>query len=431
MATKHSMENTIYRSTTGRYLLAVLIIAVLSTSAYYTLQSALSDSDATAYIVNLSGRQRMLSQHIALDTHRFNNAQQSHSSISDQRLSQMRKNITDMRKANMQLSSGVLSNHRQVDVSDAIQEMYFGKMKLYERVNNYLDIAQKLQKTTSDERRLSYLNSIDKQSEQLLIDLNKAVQQYQTEGEDRLARINDLELIVWIATLIALLLEVIFIFKPMTRLIIASQKAQDRTLENLEEIIKLRTKNLEIANKKLKELATRDPLTKLKNRLTLESDVEKLVKKSQQHQIPFALGVIDVDFFKRVNDTLGHTAGDYVLKELANLMAKGTREYDHLYRAGGEEFVLLLNRAQLHEANAIFEKIRTLIEAHKFEYEGHSINITISVGVFHSSLLKMTRVQDIIIAADQALYRAKKAGRNCIKTVNAENESSELKTIKT
>ena len=177
-----------------------------------------------------------------------------------------------------------------------------------------------------------------------LLDLNKAVQQYQIEGENRLSRIEDLEVIVWIATLIALILEVIFIFKPMTNRLVASQKAQARTLENLEEIIEQRTQKLEIANKKLKELATRDPLTKLKNRLTLESDVEKIVKKSEQHQIPFALGVIDVDFFKSVNDTLGHTAGDYVLKELAGLMTNVTREYDHLYRAGGEEFVLLLNR---------------------------------------------------------------------------------------
>jgi diguanylate cyclase (GGDEF)-like protein len=411
------MEKTIYRSTTGRYLLAVLIIAVLSTSAYYTLQSALSDSDATAYIVNLSGKQRMLSQHIALDAHRYNNARQANSFISDQHLSQMRKNITDMRQANMQLSSGVLLNDLKVEVSNSIHEMYFGNMKLYERVNNYLDIAQKLQNSSSNIVRLSLLNSIDEQSEQLLIDLNKAVQQYQIEGENRLSRIEDLEVIVWIATLIALILEVIFIFKPMTNRLVASQKAQARTLENLEEIIEQRTQKLEIANKKLKELATRDPLTKLKNRLTLESDVEKIVKKSEQHQIPFALGVIDVDFFKSVNDTLGHTAGDYVLKELAGLMTNVTREYDHLYRAGGEEFVLLLNRTHLHEANTIFEKIRTLIEAHKFEYEGNTISITISVGVYHSSLQEITRVQDIIIAADQALYRAKKAGRNCISIV--------------
>ena len=74
-----------------------------------------------------------------------------------------------MRQANMQLSSGVLLNDLKVDVSNSIHEMYFGNMKLYERVNNYLDIAQKLQNSSSDIVRLSLLNSIDERSEQLLI----------------------------------------------------------------------------------------------------------------------------------------------------------------------------------------------------------------------------------------------------------------------
>tara|TARA_Y100000782_G_C10187264_1_gene267514 strand:- start:611 stop:1051 length:441 start_codon:yes stop_codon:yes gene_type:complete len=140
----------------------------------------------------------------------------------------------------------------------------------------------------------------------------------------------------------ALILEVLFIFRPMAGLVVTSQKAKKRSLENLEEIVELRTLKLEAANRKLKEIATHDPLTKLKNRLTLESDIERLIKASEQNHIPFALGVMDIDFFKRVNDTLGHPAGDYVLKELSDLMTKATRESDQLYRAGGGGIFLAL-----------------------------------------------------------------------------------------
>jgi two-component system cell cycle response regulator len=312
-----SYEKEIYRSTTRRYLLAVLIIALLSTSAYYTLQSALSDSDATAYIVNLSGKQRMLSQHIALDAHRFKQTYRADNPPIDEHLSLLTQNISAMRQANRQLSSGILSENKFVDLSTPIRKMYFGEMDLYARVNSYLDIAQKLHSSISDEDRLRYVNLIDSQSEQLLKDLNKAVQQYQLEGEERLSTIEDLELFVWVATITALLLEVLLIFRPMAKLIVMSQQAQEHTLEKLEEMVELRTLKLEMANKKLKQMATHDPLTKLKNRLTLESDVEALINVSETNHVPFALAVIDIDFFKKVNDGYGHPAGDYVLKELS------------------------------------------------------------------------------------------------------------------
>ncbi len=417
MKLKHSSDQGIYHSTTWRYLLAILIIALLSTSAYYTLQSALSDSEATAYIVNLSGRQRMLSQHVALDAHRFHQAKLAESPLPPEAISLMKQNIIDMRTANRQLSSGILSDSMTVDLSIPMREMYFGEMNLYGRVNRYLDIAQKIQSITDNDARRTYLKRIDSVSEQLLQDLNTVVKQYQVEGEQRLEKIEDLELIVWIATLVALLLEVLLIFRPMVAIVVSAQKAQARTLENLEEMVELRTIKLEIANKKLKEIATIDPLTKLKNRLTLETDVEGLIEASEKNHVPFALSIIDVDWFKEVNDTFGHPAGDYVLKELATLMTAIIREYDHLYRAGGEEFVLVLNRVKHSEALFILEKLRKTIAQHNFNFEGSPINITVSVGLYHSSQSDLGRVQDIVRVADHALYIAKNSGRNRIQSV--------------
>lgn len=410
-------EKAIYHSTTHRYLLAVLIIALLSTAAYYTLQSALSDSDATAYVVNLSGRQRMLSQHIALDAHRFYDTKLINMEPSSELLMLMTKNINDMGTANRQLSTGILSQTKTVDLSTPIRELYFGGINLYNRVNTYLEVAKKLRDSTDKSELRTYLERIDNTSEQLLKDLNTVVSQYQREGEDRLKAIEKLELFVWIATLIALILEVLFIFRPMVAQLVSSQKVQLHTLENLEEMVELRTLKLEIANKKLKELATQDPLTKLKNRLTLESDVEALIQASERNHVPFAFCMIDIDWFKKVNDTYGHPAGDEVLQEIAKLLKDETREYDHIYRAGGEEFVLILNRIRYDDAISMLEQLRQKVQEHRFNYSGQSIPLTISIGLYHSSQFNFPRVQDILRAADCALYIAKNNGRNCIHAV--------------
>lgn len=241
MNAKHIDIAGVYRATTRRYLLAVLIIALLCTTAYYTLQSALSDSDATAYIVNLSGRQRMLSQHIALDAYRFDQAQHTGNPFPDAQLSLLQANIADMRRANAQLSSGVLSDTKTIVLSPQIRALYFGEMNLHARVNHYLDTAQALLHTQDDQTRYAYLSVIDQTSEPLLNDLNIAVQQYQKEGERRLASIEDLELLVWIATLITLVLEVLFIFRPMAGLIVTSQKALEQTMGSLETLVERRT----------------------------------------------------------------------------------------------------------------------------------------------------------------------------------------------
>lgn len=417
------LNNTanLYNIATRRYLLAVVIIALLATSAYYTLHSALSDSEATAYVVNLSGRQRMLSQHIALDVHRYHHQSMADETKRNSPSTLMLQNLIDMRLANKQLSSGVLSEDQVIDLSPRLRDMYFGQMDLHNRVNRYLDLAEQLYKRNNSEERLAYLQLIDKTSPQLLKDLNKVVQQYQLEGENRLETISNLELLVLVTTLIALILEVLFIFRPMVAQVVASQKAREKTMASLEEMVELRTLKLEAANQKLKELATRDPLTQLKNRLTLESDVENLIAGSEKNHIPFAFCMVDIDWFKQINDTYGHAAGDFVLTKLAELMIEVTREYDHLYRTGGEEFVLILNRVNLNETIKILDQLRRSVEQHEFVFEGQNINLTISIGLYHTSQDGLSRLHTIARAADNALYRAKESGRNCIKVADRED----------
>jgi len=423
MTATHNSHESLFRSIRHRYLLGVLIIAFLSTTGYFTLQSALSDSDSTAYIVNLSGRQRMLSQHIALDAYRIYESRLNNGAPSEALVAQMKQNINDMETANLKLSSGLLSENWTVDLSNTTREMYFGEMKLYTRVDVYLKMAKQLLNSSNDQEARAYIDIINSSSEQLLTDLNAAVNQYQLEGEERLNIIESLELLVLLTTLVALILEVLFIFRPMVSIVDTSLRAQKDAMENLEEIVESRTLKLESINKKLKDIATQDPLTKLRNRLTLESDIETLIRLSEKHQVHFALCMIDIDHFKHVNDSYGHQAGDYILQELALLLKQETREYDHIYRAGGEEFVLVLNRIDFKEATDKLERIRLAIQQNTFIYGDNIIPLTISAGIYHSNQFVLSKVHDIFRIADTALYAAKHAGRNCIRIAQPEKDN--------
>ena len=414
----------LFRSIRRRYLLGVLIIAILSTTGYFTLQSALSGSDSTAYIVNLSGRQRMLSQHIALDAHRVYEAIVNQEKPPEEILARMKRHIHDMQSANLKLSTGLLSDTWTVELSATTRAMYFGEMNLNKRINAYLETAKQLLNNPDENETSALVASINHTSEQLLTDLNAAVNQYQLEGEERLGSIETLQLFLLMMTLIALLLEVKFIFRPMLSIVEASLRAQVDAMENLEEIVESRTLKLESANKKLKDIATQDPLTKLKNRLTLESDIEILIRLSERQHTHFALCMLDIDHFKQVNDSYGHPAGDYILEELAILLKNETREYDQIYRAGGEEFVLVLNNISFAEATEKLGKILISIQQHRFKYGDNIIPLTISAGIYHSDQFALSKVHDVLRSADTALYAAKHAGRNCFKIARNDNDLS-------
>jgi two-component system cell cycle response regulator len=219
----------------------------------------------------------------------------------------------------------------------------------------------------------------------------------------------------------------LFIFRPMAREVIGSRRSQQKLLSHLQEIVELRTLKLESANKKLQQLAIHDPLTGLRNRLKLESDIETLIKGQHKHRIPFAVGMIDLDWFKNVNDTLGHLAGDWVLQELAGILNSITRESDKVYRSGGEEFVIVLNRIDIAEARNKIESLRQKVEQHLFCYEQNEIRITISVGLFHSTMTSLESVHDILKITDDALYRSKQLGRNRITLADYDAERLEAK----
>jgi diguanylate cyclase (GGDEF)-like protein len=134
---------------------------------------------------------------------------------------------------------------------------------------------------------------------------------------------------------------------------------------------------------------------------------------SLRHGDPNSLIIIDVDHFKKINDTYGHHAGDTVLKEIARLLKSRLRKTDVLCRVGGEEFVALCKRAGRTEAMDLAEKLRRSVENTPFEARGHTINVTVSAGVSTVPDPNNTRTaDDFYHCADIALYTSKKSGRN-------------------
>jgi diguanylate cyclase (GGDEF)-like protein len=164
----------------------------------------------------------------------------------------------------------------------------------------------------------------------------------------------------------------------------------------------------------LKVQATHDALTGLWNRGAILEIVERHVSRAVRGAVPLAVALIDIDFFKRVNDTYGHQAGDAVLKEVATRISRAVRHGDFLGRYGGEEFLLMLGSADGRQALEIGERIRLCVAAEPIPAEDESLTVTLSMGMaVIEGAAKVSGTSDQVInVADRALYRAKREGRN-------------------
>ncbi len=154
-----------------------------------------------------------------------------------------------------------------------------------------------------------------------------------------------------------------------------------------------------------------DGLTGAHVKRYLMEALDRELTRAKRHSRPLSLVMFDVDHFKRINDTLGHLAGDYALKELARVVQSRIRRDEVLARYGGEEFALVLPETNLEGAEALAETLRQRIESHEFVFEGERIEVTVSLGVAERTEL-MTGPNDLVQVADACLYIAKRTGRN-------------------
>jgi diguanylate cyclase (GGDEF)-like protein len=168
----------------------------------------------------------------------------------------------------------------------------------------------------------------------------------------------------------------------------------------------------EVFQRQMYESALRDGLTKVFNKKYFTDYLEKEFAYAARHGSPLALIFLDIDYFKRINDTHGHPAGDFVLSELSQLMATLVRTEDVLARFGGEEFTVLCRGTDLEGARIVADRLRRTVEAHTFSFGAKTIPVTISLGIAAIPDTAIVDHAQFLAASDKALYEAKRTGRN-------------------
>ncbi|MDH5517017.1 MAG: GGDEF domain-containing protein [Gammaproteobacteria bacterium] len=182
----------------------------------------------------------------------------------------------------------------------------------------------------------------------------------------------------------------------------------------LEELVSTRTQLLEEKTKQLEKLVNIDVLTNIYNRRKFKEVADYELNRFIRHQSPFSILMLDIDNFKKINDTYGHDVGDIVIKGIAQLIRDYIRNNDYFARWGGEEFIILSPETDQEGRCTLAKKIIDLIAEHTFEVVG---KVTISIGLT-SSVEGDTDIASIIKRADRGLYRAKDAGKNQYKVVD-------------
>jgi diguanylate cyclase (GGDEF)-like protein len=168
----------------------------------------------------------------------------------------------------------------------------------------------------------------------------------------------------------------------------------------------------EIFQKQMYESALRDGLTKAFNKKYFTDRLESEFTFALRHVAPLTLVLFDIDHFKKVNDTHGHQAGDYVLSEISTLLTGALRAEDVFARYGGEEFAVICRGSDVTQGQIVAERMRKAVEVHKFVFEGTHIPLTISVGVAGLPDPAVKDAAELVSLCDQSLYKSKHGGRN-------------------
>ena len=154
----------------------------------------------------------------------------------------------------------------------------------------------------------------------------------------------------------------------------------------------------------------KDPLTQIGNRAAFNTAIDREASLAQRHNQALSIMVIDIDYFKRINDSYGHSTGDTVLINIAKTLLECCRESDTSYRFGGEEFVIILYQTDVSGSAMIAERIRKTIESNAIESNSNLIDLTVSIGI--ATMQASETPTELFNRADKALYTAKANGRN-------------------
>jgi diguanylate cyclase (GGDEF)-like protein len=247
-------------------------------------------------------------------------------------------------------------------------------------------------------------------------------------NEPPLAYIPDPPLRVTVLGVLALIVPILTVNwrKHSVRRLASERGMRERAEAANRELLALRAQLVRHAQE-LERLATTDDLTGLCNRRHFLALAADALRRNAREQRPLALLIFDIDLFKSINDRFGHDAGDAVIRQVAEVCRGGMHGSDILARFGGEEFVLLLPDTTGEQAAKLAEQMRQLLEATPFVVDGTDIAVTVSIGGANADAASEC-VGDVMKRADQALYQAKREGRNRVRFSRNEPQLGEARS---
>jgi len=366
-----------------KYIYIVIFISLSGwvIYAYLTTTEIIQSHKAYAHIINISGKQRMLSQKTALIARRYYETDDP----------EFKKNLIGLYDLMKYDHNEIISTHLTSEQITAIY--HHSPANLNNKIERYLNLLSSFIETKNSKT----LKDIETSSFELLPHIDSAVNIFEDESNEKTKALMGRELFILIGTLLTLILEAVIIVIPAIR-------ASSRKDSELQQLIEQRTHELE-------ELSVTDQLTKLYNRRKIDKILATEIEQARRYNHSFSLILIDIDYFKNINDTYGHQAGDQVLRVISKLFSSNIRQTDMVGRWGGEEFLIISLESELQKILIFVEKLRTLIENHHFEKFG---SVTCSFGV--AQFTPGDTVDSLLSRTDVALYEAKDAGRNCVRT---------------
>lgn len=370
------------------YVLALLIIGLMSITIHMIIDQIVAEQDSVAVVVSKSANQSMLAQKIAL--------------LSTQYVSKPAAETRDHLKTALSKMTSIhatLVNAENQNKSKnnplpaAVREIYFEHpYDLNKRMDDFSGRVEALINKpvkAVNARDENYQFIINQADGTLASALEAAVSAYESAIVGKINRLQWFQRVAVVVILATLLAEAFFIFMPLV----------SRVREYAGE---------------LKRIAMTDLLTAVGNRRFLSIRGEQEIRRCRRLEKKLCLALLDIDFFKKINDNYGHQAGDYILQEFVHLTQKGLRVEDVLSRVGGEEFAVLLPHTDMDGALKVTERIRRNVEQANLKTEkGQSIKITVSIGLAEVDL-RQDDLEKAMVQADMALYEAKRKGRNRI-----------------
>lgn len=399
------MMRKLFESTwTPRYLLALGITAALLIFVNLTIHYITETQKDRSALVNTSGKQRMLTKEIAIQSIQLVNSK------SPAERERFRLGILAAANQMQNAQDRLLSS-----ASPALHTMYLEPPTLLNyQVLKYIEEARNLAymaDTELSERHNPHLDYIvAAASGELLIALDEAAGLFQRESEAKILQLQRIEIGSLVMVLFVLMMEGLYIFRPMIR-----------TIE--QEKIKLLA-----VNNELERLSFVDGLTGVANRRYFDEFSRREWDRAVRERTPFSLVMIDIDYFKAYNDIYGHQAGDTCLQQVAGKLRELIkRPSDLVARYGGEEFIVVLPNTDLTGATSLAENFRASVESLHINHSGSSISefVTISLGIAAANPERAFTLNALIGLADNALYKAKQSGRNKVVALAINNDSSD------